>query len=110
MSVEDAVRFLEESDEATQIDEMSVDELIERAGATGYEVSVEDLGTAAERLIEKLKDSGQLDDQDLDAISGGGMATRFQSFDQKANQLYNLLSTVMKAMNEMRMGTTRNML
>ncbi len=37
-------------------------------------------------------------------------STAFQSFDQKANQLYNLLSSVMKAMNEMRMGTTRNML
>jgi len=34
----------------------------------------------------------------------------FQNFDQKANQLYNLLSSVMKAMNEMRMGTVRNML
>lgn len=37
-------------------------------------------------------------------------STAFQSFDQKSNQLYNLLSSVMKAMNEMRMGTTRNML
>jgi len=36
--------------------------------------------------------------------------TAFQNFDQKANQLYNLLSSVMKAMNEMRMGTVRNML
>ncbi len=37
-------------------------------------------------------------------------STAFQNFDQKANQLYNLLSSVMKAMNEMRMGTIRNML
>lgn len=37
-------------------------------------------------------------------------STAFQNFDQKANQLYNLMSSVMKAMNEMRMGTTRNML
>ena len=37
-------------------------------------------------------------------------STAFQNFDQKANQLYNLLSSVMKAMNEMRMGTVRNML
>jgi hypothetical protein len=36
--------------------------------------------------------------------------TAFQNFDQKANQLYNLLSSVMKAMNEMRMGTVRNTL
>jgi hypothetical protein len=37
-------------------------------------------------------------------------STDFQNFDQKANQLFNLLSNVMKAMNEMRMGTVRNML
>ncbi len=37
-------------------------------------------------------------------------STAFQNFDQKANQLYNMLSSVMKAMNEMRMSTVRNML
>jgi uncharacterized protein (DUF1501 family) len=37
-------------------------------------------------------------------------STAFQNFDQKANQQYNLLSSVMKAFNEMRMGTVRNML
>jgi methyl-accepting chemotaxis protein len=34
--------------------------------------------------------------------------TAFEDFDQKANQLYNLLSSVMKAMNELRMGIIRN--
>jgi hypothetical protein len=37
-------------------------------------------------------------------------STAFQNFDQKSNQLYNLMSSVMKAMNEMRSGTVRNML
>jgi len=37
-------------------------------------------------------------------------STAFQNFDQKSNQLYNLISSVMKAMNEMRKGTVRNML
>jgi hypothetical protein len=37
-------------------------------------------------------------------------STSFQNFDQKANQLYNLMSTVLKAMNEMRSSTIRNML
>jgi len=36
--------------------------------------------------------------------------TAFDNFDQKANQLYNLLSSVMKAMNEMIAGTVRNLL
>ncbi|MDP7038924.1 MAG: hypothetical protein QGI45_07190 [Myxococcota bacterium] len=37
-------------------------------------------------------------------------STAFQNFDQKTNQLYNLLSSVLKGMGEMRMSTTRNML
>ncbi|MEM6992592.1 MAG: hypothetical protein AAF721_18915 [Myxococcota bacterium] len=37
-------------------------------------------------------------------------STAFQNFDQKSNQMYNLLSAIMKAANEMRMGTVRNML
>ncbi|MBT6434156.1 MAG: hypothetical protein HOK97_10525 [Deltaproteobacteria bacterium] len=37
-------------------------------------------------------------------------STSFQNFDQKANQLYNLMSSVLKATNEMRSGTVRNML
>jgi hypothetical protein len=37
-------------------------------------------------------------------------STEFQNFDQKANQTLNLLSSIMKAMNEMRMGTVSNML
>ena len=37
-------------------------------------------------------------------------AMSFQNFDQKANQLYNLMSSVLKATNEMRSGTVRNML
>ncbi|MCH8242025.1 MAG: hypothetical protein IH897_05370 [Planctomycetes bacterium] len=37
-------------------------------------------------------------------------STAFQNSDQKSNQLYNLLSSVMKAFNEIRMGTVRNML
>ena len=50
-------------------------------------------------------------------IKGSGLdkcgqmaSTAFQNFDQKANQLYNLLSSVMKAMNEMRINTMRNIL
>jgi hypothetical protein len=37
-------------------------------------------------------------------------STAFQNFDQKSNQLYNLMASVMKALNEMRGGTVRNML
>lgn len=37
-------------------------------------------------------------------------STSFQNFDQKANQLYNLMASVLKVMNEMRSSTVRNML
>ncbi|HOB51943.1 MAG TPA: hypothetical protein PK176_05405 [Acidobacteriota bacterium] len=35
--------------------------------------------------------------------------TAFENFDQKADQLFNLLATVMKNLNEMSMGSTRNL-
>jgi len=38
------------------------------------------------------------------------VATAVENFDQKANQLFNLLSTLMKNLSEMRMGSTRNLL
>jgi len=36
--------------------------------------------------------------------------TMFENFDQKTNQLFNILSTVMKSMKEMQQATTRNLL
>ena len=38
------------------------------------------------------------------------LQTIFENFNQKSNQLYNLLSTVMKSITEMRMSVTRNVL
>ncbi len=35
--------------------------------------------------------------------------TAFENFDQKSNQLFSILSTVMKSMKEMQAGVTRNM-
>jgi len=37
-------------------------------------------------------------------------STAFQNFDQKANQLYNLMASVLKSVNEMRGGVVRNMM
>ncbi len=36
--------------------------------------------------------------------------TDFENFDQKANQLFNILSTVLKSMREMQSSVTRNIL
>jgi hypothetical protein len=38
------------------------------------------------------------------------MTTAFENFDQKSNQLFNILSTVMKTMKETQSGITRNLL
>jgi hypothetical protein len=37
-------------------------------------------------------------------------STAFQNFDQKANQLYNLMASVLKSVGEMRSGVTRNLM
>jgi len=71
--------------------------LVERAWVEG------DDGIA--RTIRQLQQmEGQVRNRRQNASSA------FSNFDQKTNQLYNLLSSVMKAMNEMNMGTVRNML
>jgi len=54
------------------------------------------------RLLEQRLKRAEEQSQEANAA--------FQNFDQKANQLYNLLASVMKAMKEMAMGTVRNML
>ena len=59
------------------------------------------LDTLGEVLKERKEKEGEEEEE---------TPTYFENFDQKANQLYNLLSSVMKAMNEMRMGTVRNIL
>jgi len=62
---------------------------------------VEDLSTRIkilENLMEEVRNKRQ------------ECVTVFENFDQKANQLYNLLSSVMKAMKEMEEGTIRNLL
>lgn len=57
--------------------------------------------------IDDLPEDHKISKEDLKRIWGG---TAFQNFDQKTNQMYNILSSVMKSMNEMRMGSIRNML
>jgi hypothetical protein len=60
--------------------------------------------------------SDEVSDADLDAVAGGGSTasapqetmTGFEDFDQKANQLFNILSTVMKSTKEMESSVTRN--
>jgi hypothetical protein len=67
----------------------------------------------------------QVSDVELDAVAGGADATpstgsteqpnkrqeymtAFENFDQKTNQLFNILSTVQKNMKEMQTGVTQN--
>lgn len=87
--------------------------LRKQAADEGLKLSDEDLNGAAATILSELSKAGQLSDDELDMVAGGTrqvVSTAFQNFDQKANQTYNILSSVMKSMNEMRMGTIRNML
>ena len=52
--------------------------------------------------------SDEIDEAELAELSGG--ALNFGKFDQKSNQLYNLLSQVVKSMNDMRSAPIKNML
>jgi hypothetical protein len=52
---------------------------------------------------------------ELSQVAGGGNLrvaynTSFNQFDQKSNQLFNLISTVIKSENEMSSGITRNII
>lgn len=57
--------------------------------------------------IEDLPEDHKISRTEMEKITGG---TFFQNFDQKSNQLYNILSTVMKTTKEMESSVTRNML
>jgi hypothetical protein len=65
-----------------------------------------------QRKVRNIREEMQKIEQEKETVRNKRLmaSTAFQNFDQKTNQLYNLLSSVMKAMNEMRMGTVRNML
>jgi hypothetical protein len=114
VSVEDAIRILENSGDEDEIGEINVDNLIERARAEGFNVTLEDLGAAAGQMIVRLTEPGALDDDELDAISGGhnpkGSRPNQNYTAQKAAQLTDLLNSMRKAIEEMKHGTSRNIL
>ena len=57
-------------------------------------------------LLDQLEE--ELDQLGEEADTKRKSQTVFENFDQKANQLFNLLSTVMKNMKEMSQGISRN--
>ncbi len=56
--------------------------------------------------ISDIPENCEIKKDDLRKIIGG----HFQNFDQKGNQMFNLMASVMKSFNEMRMTATRNLL
>ena len=72
---------------------------------------VESARLAAElkSMAEKLKGSplADLAGRRVDALISG-FSTQFEDFEQKANQLYNILSTVLRIMKEMQQGVVHN--
>jgi len=65
--------------------------------------------------IKDLPAEHQVSRAEMKMILGGSdslqtYSTAFSSFDQKTNQLYNILSSIMKAQKEMESSVTRNIL
>jgi hypothetical protein len=116
MSVEDAVRFLEGCGDQTTFEKG--DDLLERANAAGYDVTPQDLAAAAEQILSRIKERGELDDEQLDAVAGGKdtirnkrqmFSSQFENANQKSTQYTNMLASVLKTMNEMQTGIIRNL-
>ena len=86
-------------------------DLQRRAATSGLDLTSKDLSDAAESILQELGRGSELSDEQLDAVAGGASTatTSFQNFDQKSNQLFNLLSSVMKSMKDTRTGVIRNM-
>jgi hypothetical protein len=78
--------------------------LRERAADEGLQLSEQELAAAAAAILAELGKAGELGDEELDAVAGG------TTYEQKADQTYTLLSSVMKSMTEMRTAVIRNML
>ena len=59
-------------------------------------------------IIKDIPNDQKISQKDMKLILGGN--TMFENFDQKSNQLFSILSTVLKATKEMESAVTRNLL
>jgi hypothetical protein len=107
---DEVIAFLVETLERADAS-LDPEDLLVAASTRGLELEPRHVRAAFERLQQRW---GELDDAALDQVAGGAgnseeirnkrqMDTMaFQNADQKANQLMNMLSNVVKTMNEMR--------
>jgi hypothetical protein len=99
------VETLEHSDSS-----LDPESLLVAAKARGHEIQPHHIHAAFEVLQQLWKTQGELDDDALDRVAGGvdlrsqrdQDKAAFQAADQKSNQTMNLLSNLVKTMNEMR--------
>jgi len=56
--------------------------------------------------MKKISNFKSLTKEELKKVKGG--TTMFENFDQKINQLFDILSTVLKSMKEMESSVIRN--
>jgi hypothetical protein len=71
MAVEEAIRFFENFDLDAAGEDFTVGSLLERAKAEGYQITEDDLGAAAQQIVARLREPGELDDDELEAVAGG---------------------------------------
>ena len=104
---DEVIAFLVETLERADVS-LDPEGLLVAAGARGLELEPRHVRAAFEQLQQRWKSLGELDEAALDSVAGGAgeseeirnkrqmQSSAFQSFDQKANQTYNLLSSVVK--------------
>ena len=92
--------------------DITPDGIISAARARGYVLTLEQLEATLGRLMAQAPVGGELADDALEQVVGGTSFSQmgFQNFDQKANQTYQLMSSLTKAMNESRSSVLKKML
>jgi hypothetical protein len=71
MAVEEAIRFFENFDLDAAGEDFTVGSLLERARTEGYQITEEELGAAAQQIVASVREPGELDDDELEAVAGG---------------------------------------
>jgi hypothetical protein len=98
---DEVVAFLVEKLERADAS-LDPEDLLVAAGTRGLQLEPHHVRTAFEQLQKRWQPEIELSDDALDRVSGGITQQAFQSFDQKSNQLMNMLTSVVKTIGEMR--------
>jgi hypothetical protein len=116
MAQNEAVRFLVEALE--RIDpRLTAESLLAQARDRGFDLEPEQVRAAIAEVARNKAAAGELDEAALAGVSGGVVDDRRtqrdqakgEAMEQQINQLYSMLSSMLKAMNEQQSALIKNM-